>query len=243
MKNSIIIIAALLAMNACKVRDRSAKDLLQDENMQKEIISTIVGSHPLMLKFIEEVKKSDHASMMIDHLLSVVQGRNAEPPAGAGEKGTSPYAGEQSREIKSLSAEEIEKYLTGEGMGLAKAAELNHYPGPRHVMDLANDLHLTNDQKQRTQSAFDAMHEKAVSLGKKIVDGETALDKLFADGSISPERLSAATKDVAGLQGELRDAHLQAHLSMRRILSEEQRKQYDELRGYNSGMLDHSHMR
>ncbi|MDL1878575.1 hypothetical protein FBQ85_25940, partial [Cytophagia bacterium CHB2] len=52
----------------------------------------------------------------------------------------SPYAGEESREIKSLSPQEIRMYLEGHGMGLAKAAELNHYPGPRHVMELAKQL-------------------------------------------------------------------------------------------------------
>src|SRR5262245_34850176 len=37
---------------------------------------------------------------------------------------TTPYAGQQAREIKALSSEEIESYLSGSGMGLAKAAEL-----------------------------------------------------------------------------------------------------------------------
>ena len=47
----------------------------------------------------------------------------------------SPYAGEESRAIKSLSASEIQALRQGHGMGYAKAAELNHYPGPRHVLD------------------------------------------------------------------------------------------------------------
>lgn len=41
-----------------------------------------------------------------------------------------PYAGQQSRDIKALSDEEMKGYLTGAGMGFAKAAELNRYPGP-----------------------------------------------------------------------------------------------------------------
>jgi hypothetical protein len=45
------------------------------------------------------------------------------------QSGHSPYAGQEKREIKALSAEDIEGYLTGQGMGFAKAAELNHYPG------------------------------------------------------------------------------------------------------------------
>lgn len=42
--------------------------------------------------------------------------------------GTPPsYAGQEQREIKSLSAEDVQSLLTGKGMGLAKAAELNGY--------------------------------------------------------------------------------------------------------------------
>ena len=46
---------------------------------------------------------------------------------------SSPYAGQETREIKALSRDEINGYLSGDGMAFAKAAELNHYPGPKHV--------------------------------------------------------------------------------------------------------------
>ena len=36
-------------------------------------------------------------------------------------------------DIKALSSEEVEQYLSGAGMGYAKAAELNRHPGPIHV--------------------------------------------------------------------------------------------------------------
>jgi len=54
-----------------------------------------------------------------------------------------PCAGQQERPIKSLSEAEIQGYLNGEGRGLAKVAELNHYPGPQHVLDLADQFALT----------------------------------------------------------------------------------------------------
>lgn len=59
----------------------------------------------------------------------------------------SPYAGEQSRSIKSLSQQETADYLSGKGMGFAKAAELNGYPGPGHVLELADKLALSPTQK------------------------------------------------------------------------------------------------
>jgi Spy/CpxP family protein refolding chaperone len=155
--------------------------------------------------------------------------------AAAQESKPGGYAGEERREIKALSAGEVEQLLNGHGMGLAKAAELNHYPGPRHVLELAAELQLTPDQRTRTQAAFARMRDEAVPLGRRIVERERALDAMFAKGEIDASKLRAATAEIARLQGELRAAHLAAHLEMRRLLSPEQIKKYDELRGYAAG--------
>jgi hypothetical protein len=49
----------------------------------------------------------------------------------------SPYAGQEKRAVKTLSPdEEIQALLNGRGMGLAKVAELNHYPGLRWTTSL-----------------------------------------------------------------------------------------------------------
>jgi hypothetical protein len=42
-----------------------------------------------------------------------------------------PYAGQQTGTIKALSDEDITALLKGDGMGFAKVAELNGYPGPK----------------------------------------------------------------------------------------------------------------
>jgi hypothetical protein len=55
-----------------------------------------------------------------------------------------PYAGQQTRAVKALSDDEIAALRKGEGMGMAKAAELNGYPGPAHVLQLAGPLGLTD---------------------------------------------------------------------------------------------------
>lgn len=145
------------------------------------------------------------------------------------------YAGEERREIKSLSGEEIEQLLQGHGMGLAKAAELNHYPGPRHVLELGAQLELIPAQRKATEVAFARMRAEAVRLGRQIVERERALDALFAKGDIEAKTLRASTAEIARLQGNLRAAHLAAHLEMRRLLSPQQIEKYDELRGYTSG--------
>jgi hypothetical protein len=58
-----------------------------------------------------------------------------------------PYAGMQARPIKALSAEQIADLKAGRGMSLALAAELNGYPGPRHVLELGHQLGLTDQQR------------------------------------------------------------------------------------------------
>jgi len=46
----------------------------------------------------------------------------------AADNPSTPYAGQQARSIKALSADDVAALLKGEGMGMAKAAELNGYP-------------------------------------------------------------------------------------------------------------------
>lgn len=145
------------------------------------------------------------------------------------------YAGEERRELKSLSSEEVEQLLQGHGMGLAKAAELNHYPGPRHVLDLAAQLELTAEQGAGAEAAFKKMRVKAILHGNMIVKLERELDALFAKGEIEETRMREITAEIGQSQGLLRAAHLAAHLEMRRLLSPAQIKKYDALRGYSNG--------
>ena len=84
----------------------------------------------------------------------------------------SPYVGQEYREIKALSTQEISDYISGRGMGLAKAAELNGYPGPAHVLELATQLNLTADQKLKTEAIFRSMQARAIPLG--IVEGDSS---------------------------------------------------------------------
>ena len=164
--------------------------------------------------------------------LSLLSGlASANPP--------SPYAGQEARDIKALSAQEVQDYLAGKGMGLAKAAELNGYPGPMHVLELAESLNLSAEQKARTQELFASMKKNAVDLGRRLIDEERKLDKLFASRSVSPGTLNAALERIGKLQAQIRQAHLQAHLTQTEILSEIQTAKYVELRGYGSHPAGH----
>lgn len=153
-----------------------------------------------------------------------------------------PYAGEEIREIKAMSAEEVDDYLQGSGLGYAKAAELNHYPGPKHVLELAQELQLSAEQSQRSQALFDSMKQQAVQLGEQLIDRERALDNDFASGSITPGRLLVLTREIGGIKADIRYVHLSAHLEQKALLTEQQMKHYDRLRGYGqSHETSHGH--
>ena len=125
----------------------------------------------------------------------------------------SPYAGQQTRDIKALAPEDVEAYLSGKGMGLAKAAELNGYPGPAHVLAMATELDLSPDQKQRTEALFTSMEAKAIDLGHVLIEQERELDRQFASKTATPESVAVTLQRVGELQAKVRAAHLQAHLA------------------------------
>jgi Spy/CpxP family protein refolding chaperone len=155
--------------------------------------------------------------------------------APAAQADTSPYAGEQSRAIKALAPGEIDDLRAGRGMGLAKAAELNGFPGPMHVLELADRLKLTPDQRTRTESLMRDMRADAQRIGAAVIAAEQALDRAFSERRIDDTALQAKLAEIAALQGELRYVHLRTHLAQAALLTSQQIRQYDVLRGYASG--------
>lgn len=154
--------------------------------------------------------------------------------------GHQPYSGLERRAIKALSEREIADLRAGRGMGLALAAELNGYPGPLHVLEHAEALGLSPTQQTRTQAAFDAMRSEAMPLGERLIEQETALDRLFATRAADTETLRQATSAIAQTQGVLRATHLRYHLVMMEVLTPEQVRRYAKLRGY-AGEHQHKH--
>jgi len=142
------------------------------------------------------------------------------------------YAGMKDREIKALSPEQVTQYQTGAGMGYAMPAELNRFPGPMHVLELADKLQLTPDQRAKTQALMDAHKAEARAIGAKRVDSERALEALFRSGKVNEAALAKSVRDAATLEGEFRLAHLETHRRTRALLTEEQVARYVQLRGY-----------
>lgn len=156
----------------------------------------------------------------------------------------SPYAGQEGRNIKALSSQQVENYLKGRGLGYARAAELNQYPGPRHVLDLAEQLGLSDEQIARSRAIFAAMQEEAIELGRQLVEKERALDHGFAAASIDENTLRVLVSEIGQLDARIRYVHLNAHLQQRALLTSEQVDLYDQLRGYGAaddGEHDRAH--
>jgi hypothetical protein len=150
----------------------------------------------------------------------------------AGHRQGQSYAGYASREIKALSSEQIEDLRTGRGMGLALPAELNGYPGPLHVLELADQLALTGAAKNRIRALLADMRTETTPLGEKVIEDERSLDRVFAEQRASPDAIDAAVGRAAISQAALRAAHLRYHLAVRRILTDAQVNRYNLLRGY-----------
>ena len=156
----------------------------------------------------------------------------AQHPHGQHQHGSTPYTGMQQRAVKALSEQQIADLRAGRGMGLALAAELNGYPGPLHVLELADQLALSGELRGRMRELFDAMKTEAVPMGETLIAQEAALDGAFANRSISAELLATLTAQIGETQARLRAIHLKYHLITVDLLSPDQRHRYAELRGY-----------
>jgi hypothetical protein len=146
----------------------------------------------------------------------------------------SQYAGQEQRSIKSLSKSDVEELRNGRGWGLAKAAELNGMPGPKHILELKNEIALTKVQEQAVEALFAEMKRDAIRLGGKLLELEKALDDSFAAATVTQSSLAELLGRIAVVRGDLRYVHLAAHLRTPNILTLEQVETYNRLRGYDS---------
>lgn len=143
-----------------------------------------------------------------------------------------PYAGMQSRAIKSLSDNDIKELRRGGGWGLALAAELNGMPGPAHLLELKDQIPLTPEQVTKTQELFDDMRKAAIPTGERVIAAETALETAFASGKVDETSLRRLLAEAESARTELRFIHLSQHFKTVQFLTPEQIKRYNILRGY-----------
>jgi len=146
----------------------------------------------------------------------------------------SKYAGEEKREIKSLSETDIEELKNGKGWGLAKAAELNGVPGPVHLLEMKEEIDLSAKQIRAIEDIYKKMKQEAIPLGLELIELEMELNNHFANRTISDELLRQILQRIAQVHRQLRYVHLSTHLKTPDILKSEQITLYNKLRGYSS---------
>ena len=158
---------------------------------------------------------------------SPATGGAADAPAA-----TSPYAGQENRQIKSLSAEDLAELRRGGGWGLARAAELNGMPGPVHLLELKDRIPLTADQATDVSAIFRDMRATAIAKAERLISREEALETAFRNGNVTERSLQELLSEIGEARMALRYVHLAAHLKTLPLLTHGQIARYNVLRGY-----------
>src|SRR5689334_22194907 len=131
---------------------------------------------------------------------------------------------------EACSAEFDKVVAEGRGFGMAFAADQNGYPGPLHVLELKDRLQLTVDQETRMRALLEAMFAQSRPRDAKLAEAEARLRRLFAADSADDAGVRAAVADAEHARAELRLAHVLTHLRTRELLTEHQRRTYQQLR-------------
>jgi Spy/CpxP family protein refolding chaperone len=158
----------------------------------------------------------------------------------------SPYVGEGDARATGLLPEEVEGLAKGSGMAMALPAELNGYPGPRHVLDAADagQLPLRPEQREAVQRLYDRMLAEAKAKGQEILQAEASLARRFRHAHIDEATLREALERIGRLRADLRFFHLRTHLETKALLTPEQIARYNAVRGYDvpaGGSEQHKH--
>ena len=171
-------------------------------------------------------------------LFVIVAGCLQPETAPDGDTTTSPYVPLLDAPIRGLTSEQIRDLREGNGAGFALPAELNGFPGPKHVLDLSDELGLTDEQRSRVQAVRARVMEQAPVQGERVLQAHQRLEEAFRNRTVDAPSLQALVADVDAAYAALRFVHLAAHLEMVDVLTPHQVAQYNQLRGY--GSADHA---
>ncbi|WP_421880406.1 hypothetical protein [Pacificispira sp.] len=135
-------------------------------------------------------------------------------------------------DVRSLSGADVAELRRGGGWGLARPAELNGVPGPAHLLELKDEIPLSEAQAARAAELVETMRHHAIQLGEELIALEVELEQGFRGGSMTPVRLKNLLDEIAVTRARLRFVHLSAHLETVKFLTKQQIRRYAVLRGY-----------
>lgn len=130
-----------------------------------------------------------------------------------------------------VSAQEKEALLKGAGLGAGMIAMMNGYPGPKHVLEMGDELELTAAQRESIGTIYGKVKAESVKYGTELVEKDEELAALFASGSVSTDKVEKLSRDIGELQGRVRAAHLNAHVETFDALTPAQRETLSSMQG------------
>ena len=130
-----------------------------------------------------------------------------------------------------VSAQEKEALLKGAGLGAGMIAMMNGYPGPKHVLEMGDELGLTAEQRESIGKTYGKVKAESVEFGTELVEKDEKLTALFASGSVSTGEVEKLSREIGELQGRVRAAHLNAHVETYDALTPAQREQLSSMQG------------
>ncbi len=75
-------------------------------------------------------------------------------------------------------------------------AMMNGYPGPKHVLEMGDELELTAAQREEIGTIFGEAKASFVELGTILVEKDEALTALFTSGSVSPAQVETLSREI-----------------------------------------------
>ena len=130
-----------------------------------------------------------------------------------------------------VSKQEKEALLKGAGLGAGMIAMTNGYPGPKHVLEMGDELELTAAQRESLGKIYGNVKARSVELGTELVEKDEKLTALFASGSASTGEVEKLSREIGELQGRVRAEHLNAHVETFDTLTPAQRETLSSMQG------------
>ena len=117
----------------------------------------------------------------------------------------------------------------GHGMG-GRMGMPDGQPGIRHLLAVADEIELTDDQKNRLESMTVDFQTQRVDAQAEVKKAEITLRSLMRDDDASESAVLAAIDNVSRLKADLQKMRYQHRQQVKSVLTDEQQEKLKELR-------------
>jgi Spy/CpxP family protein refolding chaperone len=115
------------------------------------------------------------------------------------------------------------------GHGMMGQGKMMQGPGIRQILMHADDINLTDEQKDRLETLADDFQLQRIDKQAELKKARLKLQSLMRDEAADAD-VMRAIDDLSRLQGEMHKMQYRHHQDVRSVLTEEQIQQLKELR-------------